>query len=346
MALNRRHFMQVAGSAVGGAFAATTFGSLEAQAAAQKITGVTYLPQSYKALSYGSNGFVDFLKKNAKDTVDIDFYDSGKLLKADEQLPALRSGAIDFMFHTTSYVTRSIPILGITGLPGIVESLHKHPERLSKDSPLVALINEQLDKEDLVMLSAGGGILEPEYIWSTKDSPVKSIADVKGKKVRVVSFEATSVMKSFGAAAVRIPSSELYLAMQRGTVDAAVANISTIIGRSLQEQTGVVYKLPLTAYGIGIFVEKKRWANMDKAVKASIQDAADWFDAENAKTSNQEIYPNEYWPKVKAAGIEIIEPSEADLAQLEKASEDVISEWKSQVGEEVGTKAIDLALGR
>lgn len=344
MTFDRRDFIKLTGGVAGAAFAGA-LGGVRPARAATTLTGVTYLPPSYKALSFGSNGFVERLAAHAPDAVAVDFYDSGKLLKADEQLPALRSGVIDFMFHTTSYITRSIPILGITGLPGVVEALYENPERLSKGSPLFELINERLAEDNLHMLSMGGNILEPEYIWSTAAAPIRSIADIEGKKIRVVSFEATGVVENFGAAAVRIPSSELYLALQRGTVDAAVANISTIIGRSLQEQTGTAYKLPLTAFGIGVFVEKNRYDGMDPAVKAALEDAAVWFDQQSAKVANEEIYPNEFWPAVEAAGIEIVEPSAEDLARLEEAASEVVAEWKSQVGEEIGERAIALALG-
>lgn len=344
MNLDRRNFLKLSGGITGAAFAGSYF-TTPAQAA-KTLTGVTYIPQSYKDLSFGSNGFIEQLKKNSADVVKVDFYDSGKLLKADEQLPALRSGTIDFMFHTVSYITRSSPILGITGLPNVVDELYKHPDRIAKGSPLFDLINELLAKENLVMLSIGGTIMEPEYIWSTKANPIKAIADIKGKKVRVVSFEATGAMEKFGAGAVRIPSSELYLALQRGTIDAAVANIGTVIGRSLQEQIGTVYKLPVTAYGIGIFVEKRKWEAMDPAVKQALQSAADWFDAESAKTVNTNIYPNDFWPKIKAAGIEVVEPSQEDIAALDKAADEVVASWKKTVGEDIGQRAIDLALGK
>ncbi|MBE0620904.1 MAG: TRAP transporter substrate-binding protein DctP [Burkholderiales bacterium] len=344
MTINRRDFLRLSGTTAGAAFLGG-FAPTVAHAAT-RMTGVTYLPQSYKALSFGSNGFVEHLKKNAAKAVQVDFFDSGKLLKADEQLPALRSGNIDFMFHTTSYITRSVPILGITGLPGVVEELYEHPERIKMGSPLFALINEQLAKDDLYMLSMGGGILEPEYLWSTKSATIESLDAIKGKRVRVVSFEATGVMEKFGAAAVRVPSSELYLAMQRGTVDAAVANISTIIGRSLQEQCGGCYRLPITAYGIGVFVQKSRWEKRPPEVRAGMEAAAAWFDAESAKEANAKIYPNEFWPKVKAAGVKIVEPSKADIARLDTAGEAVRAAWISQVGADVGKKAIALALGQ
>jgi len=342
MAVNRRKLMimwgATAGAGVLGAFAPF------AARAATKMTGVTYLPQSYKALSFGSNGFVEQLKKSA--AIQVDFFDSGKLMKAGDQLPALRRGNIDFMFHTTSYITRSVQILGILGLPGVVEELYEHPDRLKQGSPLFKLINDALAKDDLYMLSLGGGILEPEYLWSGKSAPIKSLDEIKGKRVRVVGFEATGVMEKFGAATVNVPSSELYLALQRGTVDAAVANISTVTGRSLQEQLGVVYRLPITGFAIGVFVNRRRWEKFPADVQEGMQAAAKWFDAESAKEANRKIYPNELWPKVKAAGVQEFKPAPADLARLDKAGADVRAAWVKEVGPDVGNRAIALALGK
>jgi TRAP-type transport system periplasmic protein len=340
MTLNRRNALK-SGAAL---IATAAFGAFASPALAEtKMTGVSYLPPSYKALSYGSAGFVERL--NASDAVTVDYYDSGKLMKADEQLPALRAGSIDFMFHTTSYVTRSVPILGITGLPGVVDALYENPDRLKKGSPLFEFINEQLAKEDLYMISMMGNILEPEYIWSTESAPVRSLTDLEGKKLRVVSFEATKVAEGFGAAAVRIPSSELYLALQRGTVDATVANISTVVGRSLQEQIDYVYKLPLTSFGIGLFMTTDKWEGLGDAEKAAVEEAAAWFDENGAKHSNDSIYPDEYWPMMTEEGIEVIEPSDEDVTKLNEAAEAVRQAWIEEVGKDVGERAIALALG-
>lgn len=312
--------------------------------AATSLTGAFYIPPSYEDLSYGPNGFVQFVKDNAGDKISIDYYDSGQLVKADEQLPALRSGSIDFMFHTVSYITRSVPVLGITGLPGVVEALYEHPERLAIGSPLFNLINEELAKENLIMLSSGG-ILEPEYIWSTKASPIQSLADLKGKKVRIVSVEATEALDHYGAAAVRIPSSETYLALQRGTVDAGVFNISTVIGRSLHEQLAYCYKLPTTAYTVAPFMLRDRWEALDADTQAVLQGAAQWYNDNFISHANADLYPNKFWPKVQEAGVEVVEPTAEDLAGFNDATQAVWEHWKGEVGEDVGTRAIELALG-
>lgn len=346
MTLTRRQVLKYGTFATAGATLFGTQGLLVPRShAATTLTGVTYLPDSYKALTYGSNRFVELLKENGGDALNVEFYDSGQLLKVDEQLPALRSRNIDFMFHTFSYITRSVPILGVTGLPGVVGELYRHPERLRQGSPLMTLINEVLAEENLYMLTSGGGILEPEYLWSTEASPIRSLDEVRGKKVRIVGFEATQAFEPYDVGATRIPSSETYMALQRGTVDAGIFNISTVIGRSLQEQLQVCYKLPVTGFSVAPFMLRDTWDSLDDEVRGVLQQAADWYDDNFIEHCNNDIYPNEYWPQVEEAGVEIIEPTEEDIETFNAGVQDVWNHWKGVVGEEVGNRAIALALG-
>jgi TRAP-type C4-dicarboxylate transport system substrate-binding protein len=342
--INRRSFLKLGtGAAASAALIGLPFGPRQASAA-KTMTGVYYVPKSYPALTWGTSGFVDYMNKHA-DAVKIDFYDSGEMIKADQQLPALRSRNIDFMFHTTSYVTRSLPILGITGLPGVVGDLYTHGDRIKIGTPLFDLVNEELAKQDLYMLTAGGGILEPEYIWSTKKNPMRSLEDLRGKKVRVVGYEATEALKGYGAAAVRIPSSETYMALQRGTIDAAVANISTVVGRSLHEQLAYVYKLPTTAFTVALFMLRSSWDKLPQEARADFQAGAKWYDDNFTTYCNTVAYPNVHWQEVRKAGIEAFEPSQEDLASFRQASEAVRKLWVTQIGKATGERAIALARG-
>jgi len=308
-------------------------------------TGVSYLTPAYKALMFGVNGFIANLEQRHGKTVKIDFFDSGMLMKADEQVSALRQGIIQFMFHTTSYITRSFPILGLTGLPGLCDELYRHGERIAMESPLWTLINDRLAKDNMFMLTSGGGIMEPEFIWSGRKR-VASLDDLKGKRCRVVSYEATEILKSFGVAGVRIPSSETYIAIQRGTVDAAVANISTVIGRRLHEQIRYCYRLPVTGFSISVFFLKDKWDKMPEKEKAAFWEAARWYDENDAKTVNREFYAKQYWPKLRAGGMEIFEPTDAERKKFEENARPIWKWWQAQVGEDVGAKAINLALGK
>lgn len=213
------------------------------------------------------------------------------------------------------------------------------------ETPLWKLINDALAKDNTFMLTAGGALLEPEYIWSGA-SKVASLADLKGKRVRIVSFEAEEVLKNYGVAGARIPSSELYLAVQRGTVEATVANIGTVMGRKLYEQVKHCFKIPITGFTISIFFMKDRWDKLPDKVKAAFWDAGKWYEQNSAPFVNKRFYPEKYWPRIVKAGIKVIKPTEKELKDFEEKSQPVWAWWKKQVGEEIGQKAINLALGR
>jgi TRAP-type C4-dicarboxylate transport system substrate-binding protein len=316
----------------------------EAFASVPTYTGVTYLTPAYKDLFPPITAFIDHLKKHP-DLMKVDFFDSGTLVKTDEQVSALRAGTIQFMFHTTSYITRNYPILGLLGLPSLCDHLYEHGERLAMETPLWKLINEVLAQSNTFMLTAGGGILEPEYIWSGNNK-IASLADLKGKRVRTVSFEAEEVLKPYGVGGARIPSSELYLAVQRGTVDATLANISTIMGRKIYEQVKYCYKLPMTGFSIAIFFLKDKWDQMPDKVKAAFWDAGKAFDRTYAANINKVFYPEQFWPQIEKAGIKIFKPTQEELKDFDEKSRPVWAWWKEQIGGEVGQKAINLALAK
>ncbi|MGB3222275.1 MAG: TRAP transporter substrate-binding protein DctP [Desulforhopalus sp.] len=342
---SRRNFMKLTGAVCGGLAIAGIGGILPRfSQAEQTYTGVTYYTPSYKGIFEIKRQFIAQLKKNAGEKFKVNFYDSGTLMKADEQTSALRSQSIQFMFHTTSYVTRSFKILGITGLPSLVQQLYVHGDRMAMESPLWKLMNDSLAKDNIFMLSAGGGVLEPEYIWSG-DKRIASLSDLKGKRLRVVSYEATEALKEYGVAGVRVPSSETYLALQRGTVDGAVLNINTTIGRRLFEQVKYCYQLPVTAFTVGLFMLKSTWEKLDDPTKAAFWEAAKWYDSNFCYQINNQYDIEQYWPQIKDAGIEIIQPSTEELENFQVKSKPIWDWWKKEVGESVGQKAIDLAMG-
>lgn len=340
--LTRRELLRTAGA---GALItlAGPFGRV-AVAAVPTYTGVTYLTPGYSDIHPPVLGFVNQLKKHAE-VMKIDFFDSGTLVKTDEQVQALRAGTIQFMLHTSSYITRTYPIMGITGLPSLVTHLYENGERMNMETPLWKLINDVLAKDNTFMLTAGGGVYEPEYVWSGSKQ-VASLADLKGKRVRIVSYEAEEALKPFGVAGARIPSSELYLAVQRGTVDAVVANVSTITGRKIHEQVKFCYKLPITAYNMSFYFLKSTWDKLPDKARAAFWEAGKWYDVNGAPAVNKKVYPESIWPMVTKAGIKTFTPTPEELKLFEEKSQPVWAWWKKQVGEEIGQKAINLALGK
>ncbi len=339
----RRQFLKIA--AMGGA----AFGFLGIEPfrglsrAHEVYKGASYLPPSYKELRFGTLGFIDRLHKIAPGR--FEFYDSASLMKADEQVRGLRVRSIQFMVHTSTYITQEFPILGIIELPGICEDLFEHGERLAMESPLWKLINDELARGNLFMLSSGGGVIEPEYIWSGSKKIV-SLADLQGKRCRVVGPWATALLKSFGATGVRIPSEEIFFALQRGGVDSVVANVNTVGARNLYTRLQYCFQVPIATATIGIFLLKDVWDNLPAGDKDAFWEAGKWYDENQSLIGFKKLTRETVWPAIKNSGMRIIEPGASEIALLRKNAAPVWDSWKNRVGEAIGRRAIELATGK
>lgn len=339
----RRRFLRIAamgGAAFGLLGIEPIRGFIYADTATYK--GASYLPPAYKELRFGTLGFVERLQKKAPDRVE--FYDSASLMKADEQVRGLRVRSIQFMVHTSTYITQEFPILGVIELPGICEQLFQHGELLAMESPLWKLINDELVRDNLFMLSCGGGVIEPEYVWSG-NKKVLSLADLQGKRCRVVSPWATQFLKGLGAGSVRIPSEEIFFSLQRGAVDGVVANVNTVCARNLYQRLHFCFQAPITTATIAIFMLKDVWDKMPGQDKAAFWEAGKWYDENQCKIGFKKLTQEAVWPVIKGSGMLIIEPSASETAIMRKKAGPVWASWRNRVGEALGQRAIDLATG-
>ncbi len=306
--------------------------------------GVSFLPPAYRALRSGIDGFIETLTSHPANEMEVQFFDSGTLMNADAQLPELKKGSIDFMFQSTTYISQDLPILGITGLPGICDQLHEHGDRLAMESPLWKLINDGLAKENLFMLTIGRGLVEPEYLWSM-GLKITGLADLKGRTCRVVGHEAARLLEQVGAHVVRIPSSQTFLALQRGSVESAVLPVDTVIARNLQNQLRYCFKLPITAVGMAVFFLKDRWEKLPSGAKEAFWQAGHWYDNHQSRMGYKQIPQEQYWPMIEKAGIQIVLPSKEETDEFSKRCGSVWEWWTGAIGHEVGTRAIRLARG-
>lgn len=75
----------------------------------------------------------------------------------------------------------------------------------------------------------------PPAVLFTRDTPVSSIDDVKGMKIRAGTKDASKLIEAWGATPIFLPVTEVYTAMQTGVVDAVLINASAAAGFKLTE---------------------------------------------------------------------------------------------------------------
>jgi len=107
-----------------------------------------------------------------------------------------------------------------------------------------------------------GGWATPAYIFMCR-TPVTTLADLKGKRVRAAGSVVSEWLEQAGAVPVNVPSSEMYSGLDRGSLDCATNASSDLIDRSLWEvakhttlaPTGILWAGP--HWGVNVQFWKK-----------------------------------------------------------------------------------------
>jgi TRAP-type C4-dicarboxylate transport system substrate-binding protein len=204
------------------AVAASVAGQGTAEAATKycdgpKLTWKYSLWGKRRAVTEGA----EYLSKAVKDATcgnfDIKLYYGEQISKAKENLDGIHVGAIEAAFICASYhpgKTRALGVLDLPFLPiqdldvlrVVHDKMYQHPA-----------FKAELSKWNTVWYMTN---LLPQYEYMGRGKPPLKVADFKGLRMRALGGMGDAV-KALGAVPTTMPASEVYTALQRGTIDAA-----------------------------------------------------------------------------------------------------------------------------
>ena len=306
---------------------------VEAKSKPIEIVFSTYWPTSYEYLWLPIKNFAEKVEKRSNGRVKFKLYHSAQLFKGKEEFAALERGDIDMSAPLDIYNTGIVLELGISNLPFMWSS----PDSLQKtlNAGLWDLgISEKLLKHNMVVLDVAAG--GPYQIYA-KNFPVYLPKDLKGKKWGVSGTTACKAMELLGGAPTTMSSGELYLALQRGTIDGCTRPLITGLGRKLYE---VVEHLAVTnmAYFCSFLViNKKKWDSLPKDVQEIMKRAGKERSQEQLERLN--AFMKKGIALYKEKGVKVHISTQEELVKFKDAMAPVYEWWLSKVPE--GKKYIE-----
>lgn len=294
-----------------------------------ELTTATYIPASYDDLYPGVQTFMDTLAQRSDGQLTCDMFDSGTLLGAEQLLPGLLLGVADLMFQTSSYVSSSYPILGAMELPFGAEDFARQRRAIDPDGPLFALVNSQLAPVGVRLL--GGMPTTFEYLW-TVDRPIRRPEDLRGMRIRVAGEIEGETVKALGGAPVSMGSAEVFEALERGTIDGMMSYVGTVVSRDLQEIIRFGTAAHFGAYTVDAYCRADWYAEQSPGARAALDDAGRAIFRDGTEVMAR-VHEDEYFPAVVEGGVELIEPTEAELAAFRAAVEPVYGRWQELLGD-------------
>ena len=278
------------------------------------------------------------VEKRSKGRVKMEYYWSGSLLPAKKNLDGIKSGIADMGFVIADYFPGKLPLLTVGGLPAICHDYYTSSMTL-KDLVKMPEIQKELDGNGIVYLSHATNI--SGGIWTRKK--VSSIADLKGQKIVVVGVKAR-VCKALGMTPVSIISSEIYPALDKGTVDGAHANPGWAGDYKWPEVAPYYFELMLGSTGdMFVAMNKNTWKKLPKDIQKMFIDLRD-----EAIKKGHEMYQTNAENNLKTwianKSVTATKPSAADVALLEKTAKEIVwDKWVADMKKKglAGQKVLD-----
>ena len=269
--------------------------------------------------------FASELEKRTNGQVKTDVVSLPEIgLTGFELVRVTRAGLVDAADVILAYVAGEIPAIEAVDLPGLYPDLDAS---VKAHVSFLGAVKKYEDKLGGVVL---GGYLWPgQYIVSRK--PIRSPADLKGLKVRVYGAAAGDFVRAMGMEPVAIAFAEVYTALERGTVDAAITGSYPAYAIKLYE---VAKHLVDVNHGpnSGVLVMSKRtWDKLTPELRQTLMKLGEEFSQRGWEIGRRTT--QEGIDKNREKGMEFIaltpEMAAATRDALEKA---VLPNWIKRAG--------------
>lgn len=214
----------------------------------------------------------------SKGTIKIDTYPGGTLGRNPRaQVKLVLDGVTDLAFFVPSYTPGRFPDTEVLELPGIVRNTKESGVgiwRLYQKGLL-----RGFEKFKVLML-----VTTHPYTIHT-NYPVKSIADLKGKKLRAGGPVAGATLRALGAIPVGMPIPSVAQSISKGIISGTASDWNVLYAFRIADVAHYHYMGLLGAVPIGVIMKKERWDSLPGAAKA----AFDKYSGETLSRRNGKI---------------------------------------------------------
>ena len=157
----------------------------------------------------------------------MEVYPAGQLYKGTSILKSVMSGAIEMGITYNGTWTGSVPLMDLFD----INFLFKDYGQVEKAwrGKIGDKLRAEMEKYNVRAL--GFGAYGESFCLLNKKRPLKSPDDFRGLKIRANQPMAADSVKALGASPVMMSSSEVYMALQRGTIDGASSGPTTFVKR-------------------------------------------------------------------------------------------------------------------
>ena len=218
-------------------------------------------------------------------------------------LQKLRAGDIDFVITSTANASTLAPQAGVFSLHFIFRD-QQHLQHVLADPAVSAEFRAMV--KDSVQGAHVLGLLTMGLRNMYSKQEIRSVDDIKGKKVRVQATKTEDThFPAYGAQTVHMPFGDVYTSLQTGVVNVAENGINVYLANKHYEVAPVLSITEHEANNNCIWVSDKTWSSLSPEQQGWVQAAADEVSRREPAMALKLEKDSE--DKLKTIGVKVVE---------------------------------------
>lgn len=198
-------------------------------------------------------------------SVKVQIYPSGELGAGPvEQYKRAVSRIAEITYGLPGYTSSIFPKTLLVELPGVSTSPEDATNKLWK------VMDDHLRGEFKKTVPIALFVTPPAVLMM-RDTPIRSIDDLEGMKIRVSSSSAAAIIEAYGATPVPMPANKVYTAMNTGVVDGALMGTdSLLIFKMIETTKYVTTNLPEMPTAIFMVANEDAYNELSDSERAAL----------------------------------------------------------------------------
>jgi len=292
------------------------------------------LPPSH-FISKGMDVFAQKVSEYSNGELKVDVFHSAQLFKDTEVVEAIQEGLVEMALIPVNKWSGMIPVADVFEMPFIFKDLTS-PEKFIKAGAGELLDKEFVKKGAKVVFWVDYGLVQ----FFNNKRPLTKPADFVGLKIRTFSKGTADTVSALGGTPVVMSSSEMYMALQRGTVDGATTGMPAAVSRKIYEVQKYMTLANYTTAQFCVQANLDWWNSLSEKEKDILLKAG--ADAEKSIRNSIADAESKAYEVIKNAGLEIYELNEQERELFKQATEPVRAAFVKNTGE-LGRQLMEIA---
>lgn len=314
------------------AVALTGAALLTGAASAEELKAAHFMPPMHPMDRGVMTPLAEELGAATDGALTIRIYPAGELGKGPvQQYKRVVTGVADITFGIPAYTPTQFKKTVMVHMPGLFTSGEEATNALWDN--LDAIADEYAETKLLGLWANNPSVL------LTASTPVRSVADIEGLKVRTPNPVMAEVVKAWGGIPVSMPTTDVYNAMNTGVVDAVMIGPSGIRSYKLNEiAQHATINIPSAVDSFYLLMNRNSWDRLSDDHKAkleqltgrelSLRGARAFYDAGQAGIK-----------LARDSGVNIIEIDDTADAEFRTAMADAVEAIVDRTSQETGVDA-------